>query len=109
MVDTARFYHANRDVLYHGEMLAPGRMRCETDAVDFMVRKTYAKKGVYDVVNQPALPTVMHSVWRNAKGEKSVVLYNWSRAERSFALTTEGVTIEGTIPPRSWRRMSIDK
>ena len=109
MVDTARFYHANRDVLYHGEMLAPGKMRCETDAVDFMVRKTYAKKGVYDVVNQPALPTVMHSVWRNAKGEKSVVLYNWSRAERSFALTTEGVTIEGTIPPRSWRRMSIDK
>ncbi len=103
MVETARFYHAHREWLFDGEMLAPGHMACATQAVEFMCRKTYAKKGEYAVVRQPALPTVMHSVWRAPNGRVAAVLFNWSRVPREFRLEAPDISAAGTLPPRTWQ------
>lgn len=105
MIDTARFYHANRDILYYGEMLSPGTLACRVQAVDFMCRKTYAKKGKYDVVREPALPTVFHSVWRAADGRVAAVVFNWSREAQDYDLWTPDIAAKGTLPPRTWRRI----
>jgi len=102
MVDTARFYHAHRDYLYFGEMLSPGTLACRRQPVDFMCRKTYAKKGQYDVVRQPALPTVMRSVWRAEDGRVAAVLFNWSREPQDYDLRTPDVASRGVLPPRTW-------
>ena len=103
MVETARFYHAHREWLFDGEMLAPGKMACATQAVDFMCRKTYAKKGEYSVVRQPALPTVMHSVWRAPDGRMAAVLFNWSRKPQAYELRTPDIVSSGAVPPRTWQ------
>ncbi len=103
MVDTARFYHAHRDFLYHGEMLSPGKLKCATRPVEFMCRKTYAKKGEYSVVREPALPTVLHSVWRATDGSVGAVFYNWSREAQAYELDAPDCRASGTLPPRSWR------
>lgn len=105
MVDTARFYHANRDILYCGEMLSPGTLACRTQEARFMCRKTYAEKGRYDVVREPALPTVFHSVWRTADGRVAAVVFNWSREDQDYDLRTPDISARGTLPPRTWRRI----
>lgn len=106
LCDTAAFYHANREFLYDGEMLAPGRLTCENARVDFLQRGTYTKDGVYKTWTQEALPTVFHSVWRAPDGRVGAVLVNWSRQERKYDLETPDVKASGVIPPRSWRLVS---
>lgn len=55
-----------------GEMLDPGTMECASRKVDFLIRGVYAAEGSYRVAKQPALPAVMHSVWR-APGPRSLL------------------------------------
>lgn len=102
MKDTARFYHANSDLLFDGEMLAPGRLKCGAERVAFLQRGSYTKPdGVKEVV-QDALPAVFHSVWRSKKGRTAAVLVNWSRKEQAYSLEAPDVASSGTIPARSW-------
>ncbi len=102
MKDTARFYHANSDLLFDGEMRAPGRLRCGAERVAFLQRGSYTKPdGVKEVV-QNSLPAVFHSVWRSKKGRTAAVLVNWSRKEQAYSLETPDVKSMGTIPARSW-------
>ena len=103
MVDTARFHRANRNLLFDGEMRDPGTMECASRKVDFLVRGVYAAKGSYRVARQPALPAVMHSVWRAPDGRVAAVLVNWTRKQQSWKLSAPDVSGEGTLPPRSWR------
>ena len=105
MLDTATFYHANRDLLYDGEMLNPGTLGCDRVKVDFLWRGVYAADNEYLVFTEPGLPAVMHSVWRAPNGRAAAVLVNWTRNARAYDLRTPDVTASGTLPPRSWRRI----
>lgn len=102
MIATARFYHANRDLLFDGEMLSPGRLACARQEVEFLQRGIYTKKGEYGV-GRHELPTVFHSVWRAPSGRVAAVLVNWSRAPQHYKLQSEDVSSEGEIPARTWR------
>ena len=105
--DTARFYHANRDILFDGEMCDFGEMKCASKPVDFFVRGCYTKEENFKQVRQDAVQTVFHSVWKSPKGEKSAVLVNWTRDWQPYDLAVEGKSISGTLPPLSWVRKSI--
>ena len=103
MIDTARFYHANRRFLFDGDMCAPGKMECERQKIDFLVRGTYAREGEYRTITRETIPAVLHSVWRAPDGSVAAVLVNWTRKARRFKLSAPDISAEGEIPPRSWR------
>ena len=103
LCDTVKFYVANLDLLYDGEMLDPGAMDCAGQDVKFLKFTTYAPKGSEKTIVQKALPTVFHSVWRAPGGRTAAVLANWSRAPQRYRLETRDIgKVEGVIPPRSW-------
>ena len=106
MIDTARFYHANRDFLLKGEMLHPGKMSCAKKTVEFLNRGTYSKKGEYSVATHE-LPVVFYSIWKSPSGKRAVILVNWSRNEEKFALKTRDVSCEGVIPALSWKKVEF--
>lgn len=101
MIDTAKFYHANRDFLFDGEMRDPGKLECDEETVRFLNRGTYTKKGEYKVATH-RLPTIFHSVWRDRKGRTAAVLCNWSGKPRRYRLSTPDLVSEGELPSRSW-------
>ncbi|MBR4652524.1 MAG: polysaccharide deacetylase family protein [Kiritimatiellae bacterium] len=105
-VDTARFYHANREFLFDGEMAAPGRMKCATQAVDFFRRGCYTKEKDFKTCRQPALPTVFHTVWRSPAGRVAAVLVNWTRHPQKYSLSAPDISGNGEIPPLSWRLLT---
>ena len=43
-VDTAKFYHANREFLYDGTMCAPGTLDCARQPVELFIRGIYTKR-----------------------------------------------------------------
>ena len=102
VVDTAKFFFENRDLLYDGTMCAPGTLDCASQPVDIFVRGIYTKPGEGRVVRQPTARTVLHSVWRAPDGRVAAVLCNWTREPQPFALSTPDITASGTIPARSW-------
>jgi len=109
MIDTARFYHGNRDFLFDGDMCAPGKMECDTQKIDFLVRGTYAREGEYRTITRNTIPAVLHSVWRAPDGRTAAVLVNWTRAPRKYALSAPDISAKGEIPPRSWRLVPAAK
>ena len=104
MIDTARFYHANREYLFDGEMLNPGELDCGKARVEFLKRGTYTKDGEYKV-SANTLPTVFHSVWRAPCGRVAAILVNWSRRPQRYSLRTPDIAAEGELSPRSWRKV----
>lgn len=103
MVDTAKFYHANRDFLYDGEMLSPGTMECERRNVKFTRRMIYTKDGEYREVSRE-LPAVFHSCWKSPDGTSAAILVNWTREPQHIKLTTPDFgTIDLVIPARGWK------
>ena len=104
LVDTAKFYHENRDFLFDGEMCDPGVIECGTEEVKFLNRGTYTKKGEYKVSTH-RLPTVFHSVWRDKNGKLAAVLCNWSSKKQRYHLKTSDIECEGELMPRSWKFM----
>lgn len=102
-VDTARFYHAHRDWLFDGDMLAPGKCTCDGKDVRFLVRGVFAKEGDYKEYDGKGLPTVLHSVWRSPDGRIGAALVNWTRESRAYRIDTPDMGIRtGTLPARSW-------
>lgn len=104
MIDTARFYHANREFLFDGEMLNPGELDCAKAKVEFLKRGTYTKDGEYKVSGN-TLPTVFHSVWRAPSGQVAAILVNWSSQPQRYSLRTPDIAAEGELPPRRWRKV----
>ena len=110
LCETVKFYVKNRDWLYDGEMLDPGRMECPAAEVKFLNYATYSPKGSEKTVVQKALPTVFHSVWRAPDGRVAAIFANWSREGRRFRLVSPDVgAVEGEIPPRSWKAFVREK
>ena len=103
MLETARFYHANREFLYDGEMLAPGTLDCSREDADFMIRGIYSKNGSYRAVHERGLPSVFHNVWRAPDGRVAAILVNWTRGSRRYRLDCPAGAAEGELPARSWR------
>lgn len=108
MKETAKFYHENRDVLFDGTLLAPGTLACQTRKVDFQRRGIYHPAGKYDVVTQPALPTVFHNVWRSTDGKVCAIAVNWSETPQEFDLSCPSGAAKGELPPRCWRRIDLN-
>ena len=108
MVETARFYWANRDFLFDGEMLDPGTLTGAACPVDFLIRGTYAREGEYKVTHRETLGSILHSVWRAPSGRTAAILFNWTRQEQSFDLKTPDVKAAGRLPPRSWKIVFSD-
>ena len=106
MLDTARFHHANLDLLFDGEMLSPGRLACARKKVEFINRGVYSKKGEYAVATH-VLPTVFHSVWRSPSGRVAATLCNWTNEPQSYSLATPDGAARGLLPPRSWTAVPI--
>lgn len=104
---TARFYHDNRDLLFDGEMLAPGDMTCKAQEVRFLCRSAYTKPEKVTTVIQPALPTLFHSAWRSKSGRKGAVVGNWSRTAQSYAYRHGDKIFNGIIPARTWVRIEL--
>ena len=106
MLDTARFHHANLDLLFDGEMLSPGRLACARKKVEFINRGVYSKKGEYAVATH-VLPTVFPSVWRSPSGRVAATLCNWTNDPQSYSLATPDGAARGLLPPRSWTAVPI--
>ena len=102
-VDTAKFYHANRDFLYDGTMCAPGTLTCARQPVELFIRGIYTKRDKARVVRHPSHSTILHSVWRAKDGRVAAILCNWSRKEQPYNLVTPDIAAVGTIPARSWK------
>ena len=102
MLDGARFYRDNRQWLFDGELLDPGRLGCAAKEVKFQRRGIYNPAGEYKTAMQPALPTVFHNVWKAPDGKIAAILVNWTREEQRYELATPNVSATGTIRPRSF-------
>ncbi len=97
--DTAKFYHANREFLFDGEMRHPGKLACARRKVQF------AKVSVFDErvsSHSSVLPTVFHNVWKSPDGKVAAILVNWTREPQDWTLATPEVSGGGKLPPRSW-------
>ena len=107
MLEAARFYAANREFLFDGELRSPGRLTCAAKKVDFMRRGIYHPAGKYETVTQPALPVVFHNVWRAPDGRTVAILVNWSDTDQAFQLQTPDGRAEGVIPARSLGKTAL--
>jgi len=106
MIRGARFYHANRDLLFYAEMRDPGEMAVASAEVRFMNRTVYTKEGEYKVALN-TLPTVLHSVWQGAGGVEAV-LVNWTRRPQPYRLVTPDGQSAGTVPARTFLRVTLE-
>lgn len=103
LVDTVKFYYANRDYLYDGIVCDPGKIVCATKSAKLLTRTIYAANGDYPDVTNPAVPTVMHAVWKAPDGRIAAVLANWTREGQDYALETSDGKSVGTLPARTWK------
>ena len=103
ILDTARFYYANREILYSAEMVSPGTLECASVSVDFIVRGIFTHKEHLRTIHKDGLPAICHSVWRNPAGGRVLILANYTPDEQSWKF--EGVS--GTMAPRSYLRVDL--
>jgi N-acetylmuramic acid 6-phosphate etherase len=97
MIETVRFYYANREFLFDGQMLSPSGFTCQTAPVDFLIRSIFTKE--HECKPRHAeQPAVLHSCWQAPGGKKALILVNWTRAEQPW--TFNGVS--GTLPAHAY-------
>ncbi len=107
-LDLARFYHAHREWLLWGEMLAPGTVDCATVDVTCIMRSIFTPPSTIEpfTVQRPA---ILHSAWRSPDGTAGLVLINYTRDEQTVTISrTDGlVPADGEatlcLPARSTR------
>jgi len=104
-LDLARFYHARREWLLWGEMLAPGRLEVAEVAVTCITRSIFTRPESIEpfTVRRPA---VLHSAWRAEDGQTGMLLINYTReAQHVVIRRDDGLRFEPsdglTLPPRS--------
>ena len=100
ILDTARFYHANRDLLFRGTMLSPAGFECAEKTVGFLVRTIYTKTRQETARK---LPAILHSCWRAPSGERALILANYTGTEQNWKYGS----LEGTLKPRSYARIAL--
>lgn len=104
-LDLARFYHAHREWLLWGEMLAPGALECATVEVNCIQRSIFTPPSTIQpfVVSRPA---VLHSAWRSPDGSAGLFLFNYTRQDqvvsisRSDGLAPHDGAVQRTVPAR---------
>jgi len=104
LLTTARFYFDHLEWLFDGEMMNPGTLKVSEIPVKFMTRSIYTKKEDFKSWER-IFPAILHSVWRSPDGKSVLILGNYTQEEQSF----EFKRIHGSMPPRSWRCIPIDK
>ena len=97
ILDTARFYHANREFLFDGEMLSPSGFTCSIAQVDFLARMIFTKENQCNVVHKE-MPAILHSCWRAPDGTKALILVNYTAKAQDW--TFNGLS--GTLPAHSY-------
>ena len=100
ILETARFYHANRDLLFSGTMLSPEGFSCADREVGFLVRTIYTKERR---TTSRHLPAVLHGCWRSPTGECALVLANYTREPQRWRYGA----LAGEIPARSYARIAL--
>ena len=104
----SRFYHAHREWLLWGDMLAPGALECETVDVTCIQRTIFTPPSTIEpfTVQRPA---VLHSAWRSPDGAAGLFLFNYTRSDQTVSLRrSDGLVPEGgseslTLPARNMR------
>lgn len=106
-LDLSRFYHAHREWLLWGDMLAPGEVACATVPVTCIQRSIFTPPATIEpfTVQRPA---VLHSAWRNPDGQPALFLFNYTREPQTVTIRRpDGLVPEGgatlTLPARSMR------
>ncbi len=102
ILDTARFYYANRDFLFDGEMTSPAGFECAEKDVEFHARMIFTKKDACTVVRS-RLPAVLHGCWRSPAGEEALFLGNYTGKAQDWSF--RGKT--GILPPHSCEKIML--
>lgn len=105
-LELSRFYHAHREWLLWGDMLAPASLDCETVDVTCIQRGIFTHPATIEpfTVQRPA---VLHSAWRDADGAAGLFLVNYTGAEQTVTIDRpDGLVpadggIRRTVPARS--------
>ena len=109
MVATARWRHENADFLADALLADPGRLESAAKTAKFCSRSTYNAEGKYNTIVHEGIPAVMHSVWRGKDGSVRAMFVNWTRENQRYRLSTPDVSLEGTLPPRTWKTVASGK
>ena len=100
ILDTARFYHANRDLLFRGTMLSPAGFECAEKTVGFLVRTIYTKTRQE---TSRKLPVILHSLWQAPSGDRALVLANYTGTEQRWKYGL----LAGVLKPHSYARIAL--
>ena len=100
ILDTARFYHANRELLFCGTMLSPAGFECAEKTVGFLVRTIYTKTRQETARK---LPVILHSLWQAPSGKCALVLANYTGTEQRWKYGPR----EGVLDPHSYARIDL--
>ena len=104
MLSSARFYYENRNFLYDGVMLAPGKLSCNKVKVEFMIRSIFtAEDKMKTRIHE--LPVILHSCWQDpASGNKKLILANYTGKDQKYNWNND---VKGTLPARQWSAVMI--
>lgn len=102
ILETAKFYHANRKFLFDGAMLSPEGFQCGEKEVKFMKRMIFTKKKDCAVIVK-TLPVILHSIWKAPDGEKALILANYTGCEQEWSYQKQS----GKIPAHSYRKITL--
>ncbi|MBP5638947.1 MAG: hypothetical protein J6X55_05695, partial [Victivallales bacterium] len=97
---SARFYSANLDFLYSGEMLSPDGFSCPEKDVSFFYRMIFTTQDKAHPFTR-RMPTVLHSHWRNPAGQTALFLANYTADEQPWSFKG----LSGTIAPHSYLKV----
>ncbi|MDR3709752.1 MAG: DUF6259 domain-containing protein [Capsulimonadaceae bacterium] len=106
LIESARFYHRNRNLFLQGELLQPGVMKCETREVSFLMRMIFTKPEKA-AVRLKSVRALIHSAWRGCDGEEALTVANYSQDAQSFGWSDGIHTVKGEIPPRSFAKYAL--
>ncbi len=98
---TARFYHANREFLFDGDMLSPGTMKVKEIDVELLARMIFTAEGCQKVFRR-RLPALLHSLWKAPDGRIGLVVANYSGERQNFIFESEHLKASGEVPSHSW-------
>lgn len=102
LLESARFYHANRDLLFDGEMLSPDGFRCEIRRVKFQRRMIFTRENGCGELERE-LPALLHSVWRAPSGAKALILANYTAEPQNWEFDGR----DGVAAAHSFRRVEL--
>lgn len=102
ILDTVKFYAANKDYLFSGEMLSPNGFECPQKEIAFHCRMIFTKKKDATITRK-IMPTILHGYWKNPEGVSALLMANVTQEPQTWSFKGQS----GTIPPRSYLKVII--